>query len=166
MTNQTLKLYEYHVWANRRVFEHLHQLPEEVWSQQTTSVFPSVGALMSHIYAMDGMWLSVMQEAPFDEARALLMRLLEETKEVTLDELQERFERTAEDYRNFLASLDSNQAIAVAHPQYGSVQTPISELVQHVVNHGTYHRGNLTAMLRQCGHPGVPTDYMFYLYTV
>lgn len=166
MTNQTLKLYEYHAWANHRVFEHLQQLPEEVWTQQMTSVFPSVRALLSHIYAVDAMWLSVMQEAPFDEARALLKRLLEETKEVAIDELQERFERTAEDYRNFLAPLDAGQAISVSHPQYGSVLTPISDLVQHMVNHGTYHRGNLTAMLRQCGHPGVPTDYMFYLYTI
>ncbi|MEH7531611.1 DinB family protein, partial [Priestia megaterium] len=31
-------------------------------------------------------------------------------------------------------------------------------------NHGTYHRGNITAMLRQLGHPGVMTDYVLYLY--
>ncbi|WP_313897918.1 DinB family protein [Brevibacillus sp. FSL L8-0520] len=36
--------------------------------------------------------------------------------------------------------------------------------MQHVVNHGTYHRGNIAAMLRQQGYAGVPTDYVFYLY--
>ncbi|MFC0332820.1 DinB family protein [Paenibacillus sepulcri] len=29
-----------------------------------------------------------------------------------------------------------------------------------LVNHGTYHRGNITAILRQLGHPGTPTDYV------
>lgn len=33
-----------------------------------------------------------------------------------------------------------------------------------IVNHGTYHRGNLTVMLRQLGRSGVSTDYIFYLY--
>jgi uncharacterized damage-inducible protein DinB len=53
--------------------------------------------------------------------------------------------------------------MTIEHPQYGRLDTSISEIVQHVVNHGTYHRGNLTAMLRQQGHPGIATDYLFYL---
>jgi uncharacterized damage-inducible protein DinB len=36
--------------------------------------------------------------------------------------------------------------------------------MQHVVNHGTYHRGNITAMLRQLGSKGISTDFIFYLY--
>ncbi|MEK3724277.1 DinB family protein [Paenibacillus sp. FSL H8-0034] len=47
---------------------------------------------------------------------------------------------------------------------HDKLNVPLVELVQHVVNHGTYHRGNITAMLRQLGHKGVPTDYIFYLY--
>ncbi|UFJ42599.1 hypothetical protein LOK74_08945 [Brevibacillus humidisoli] len=42
--------------------------------------------------------------------------------------------------------------------------TSYSEVVQHVVNHGTYHCGNLTAMLRQMGYAGVPTDCEFFLF--
>jgi uncharacterized damage-inducible protein DinB len=37
-------------------------------------------------------------------------------------------------------------------------------MILHVVNHGTYHRGNITAMLRQMGYASVPTDYGIYLY--
>ncbi len=36
-------------------------------------------------------------------------------------------------------------------------------ILNHVVNHGTYHRGNVTAMLRQQGYAGVATDYLFFL---
>ncbi len=50
------------------------------------------------------------------------------------------------------------------HPNFGRLETQLSELVQHVVNHGTYHRGNFTTMLRQLGHQGASTDYIFYLY--
>ncbi|MEC5258611.1 DinB family protein [Bacillus amyloliquefaciens] len=30
------------------------------------------------------------------------------------------------------------------------------------MNHGTYHRGNISAMLHQMGYKGVPTDYIFF----
>nr|WP_255679561.1 DinB family protein [Brevibacillus humidisoli] len=50
------------------------------------------------------------------------------------------------------------------HPRFGELMTSYSEVVQHVVNHGTYHCGNLTAMLRQMGYAGVPTDCEFFLF--
>ncbi|MCM3024666.1 DinB family protein [Heyndrickxia ginsengihumi] len=37
------------------------------------------------------------------------------------------------------------------------------ELIQHIVNHGTYHRGNLAAMIRQLGYQGTSTDYITFL---
>ena len=36
-------------------------------------------------------------------------------------------------------------------------------MVLQVVNHATYHRGNITAMLRQMGHASVMTEYALYL---
>ena len=50
------------------------------------------------------------------------------------------------------------------HPKLGTLESTYADTILHVVNHGTYHRGNVTAMLRQLGHSGVPTDYMYYLY--
>lgn len=44
------------------------------------------------------------------------------------------------------------------------MNTSAAELVPHVVNHGTYHRGNITAMLRQMGYASTSTDYGLYLF--
>ena len=44
------------------------------------------------------------------------------------------------------------------------MKTAAADMILHVVNHGTYHRGNITAMLRQMGYASVPTDYGIYLY--
>ncbi|MEC2456617.1 DinB family protein, partial [Bacillus cereus] len=46
------------------------------------------------------------------------------------------------------------------------LETSILELVQHVVNHGTYHRGNITAMIRQLGHSSTMMDFVLYLHMV
>jgi uncharacterized damage-inducible protein DinB len=118
---------------------------------------------MSHIYSMDTMWLNVMQERPFDESRALVIRLLGESGTESIEGMERRFKETELAYENFLQAAELERKIALAHPVYGSIQTPLSDVLQHVVNHGTYHRGNLTAMLRQQGHGGIPTDYMLYL---
>ncbi|GIN72891.1 hypothetical protein J14TS2_33660 [Bacillus sp. J14TS2] len=37
-----------------------------------------------------------------------------------------------------------DKEICLEHPQFGRLETYLVELVQHVVNQGTYHRGNLT----------------------
>ncbi len=44
-------------------------------------------------------------------------------------------------------------------------ETSLSEMILHVVNHGTYHRGNISAMLHQLGDSSVMTDYAFYWYS-
>ncbi|MEV5027867.1 DinB family protein [Paenibacillus sp. LPE1-1-1.1] len=54
-------------------------------------------------------------------------------------------------------------SICIEHPKYGRLDTHFSDFVRRVVNHRSYHRGNATAMLRQLGYSGVPTDYLFYL---
>ncbi|AWB43307.1 damage-inducible protein DinB [Paenibacillus sp. CAA11] len=165
MNYQTKRLYEYHVWANQLVFAHLRKLPEEVWDHEVTSVFPSVSLLVSHIYAVDVMWLGVMKGSSFEEARALLMSSLQECKGASLESMEQRYAGIADSYRQFLSTCDAEKQIMITHPKSGSAKASIADMVQHVMNHGTYHRGNLTAMLRQSGHPGVPTDYAFYMFT-
>lgn len=39
----------------------------------------------------------------------------------------------------------------------------IADNVGHIVNHGTYHRGNITTFLRCQGYSGVSSDYIYFL---
>lgn len=38
----------------------------------------------------------------------------------------------------------------------------LEDLLRHVVNHSTYHRGQAAFLLRQLGHKALPTDYLLY----
>ncbi len=38
----------------------------------------------------------------------------------------------------------------------------VSDILFHIVNHSTYHRGQIALLLRQQGLEPVPTDYIFY----
>ncbi|WP_200416343.1 DinB family protein [Virgibacillus salexigens] len=48
----------------------------------------------------------------------------------------------------------------------GALLAYLSELVQHIVSHGTYHRRNLTDMICQHGYSSSPTEYALYPYEI
>ncbi|SEN73394.1 DinB family protein [Lihuaxuella thermophila] len=165
MKHHALQLYDYHVWANQRIVERLKELPEEICHKEIQSVFSSISEVLTHIYLVDTLWLSVMSGDSFDETMVKLERTKEETKGKTTGEMQTMFLDLSKQYKEFLDRReDLDQPVTYEHPRFGKLEASLSELVQHVVNHGTYHRGNITAMLRQLGHAGVSTDFVFYLY--
>ncbi|MGM0877844.1 MAG: DinB family protein [Bacillota bacterium] len=162
-----LQLYDYHVWANQRIFEHLKELPENIYHEKIESVFSSISEVLVHIYLTDTTWLGVMSEDRFDAIVELVKQLREKTKGKSIEEMETMFFDLSEQYNAFFdGQIDLDKPVTPEHPHLGRLETHLSELVQHVVNHGTYHRGNITAMLRQLGYPGVMTDYVVYLYTM
>ncbi len=77
------------------------------------------------------------------------------------------FENMANQYKDFLITIqDVNAVFVIENPYVGKLETSILELVQHVVNHGTYHRGNITAMIRRLGHSSTMMDFVLYLHMV
>ncbi|MGG1876702.1 DinB family protein [Paenibacillus cisolokensis] len=164
MLRHSDQLYDYHVWANDRVFAHLEQLPEEVFHAEVTSVFPSISQALGHIYLFDQLYLDVLGGVPNEEIFVKMPGWKEETQGKSVGEMRQLFANVTERYRDLLRRIpDPDKAMTIEHPRYGRLDTRFSDILQHVVNHGTYHRGNVTAILRQQGHPGVPTDYLFYL---
>ncbi|MCM3624422.1 DinB family protein [Brevibacillus borstelensis] len=165
MKHHAVQLYEYHIWANERIFQQLKELPEEACRQEIQSIFPSVYSALVHIYTADHIWLYAMAGESFEKIREAIGGITEETNGKSAEELQQLFRTASERYKEFLAGLpDLDATTQYRHPTYGVLETRYSDIVQHVVNHGTYHRGNIAAMLRQQGYAGVPTDYVFYLY--
>ncbi|WP_232242473.1 DinB family protein [Paenibacillus sp. GSMTC-2017] len=165
MTNHSLRFYEYHVWANKKIFNRLKELPQHLYTQEIQSVFSSVAKVMAHIYKVDCGWLDMllgksMNEALKDshsieadaEARSM------EELEVLYDDLSERFRACINEHA------DLEEEVTLDNPYAGKLNTRYSEFIVQVVNHGTYHRGNLSAMLRQLGHSSVMTEYGLFMY--
>ena len=45
---------------------------------------------------------------------------------------------------------------------FGVYKNPLYQSLQHLANHGTYHRGQIATMLRQHGAKPIATDLMHY----
>ncbi|MDV7765631.1 DinB family protein [Peribacillus sp. CSMR9] len=161
--NRATKMYDYHVWANQQVFQNLKQLPDGVYVDTIKSVFPSIKDVLVHLYATDITWLEIMKGSTIQDTFKKVERRREEVVGVSINELESCYDALAKYYYDFLATQpDLERTIVTEHPKKGVCEFVLADLIHHVVNHGTYHRGNVSAMLHQHGERGVPTDFVFY----
>lgn len=70
----------------------------------------------------------------------------------------ENYEKSLSIIENF----DLEQVIAYTNSHGVDLENKVKEILFHLVNHATYHRGQLMAELREAGLEAVSTDYIFY----
>ncbi|MFC0187441.1 DinB family protein [Fictibacillus aquaticus] len=145
-------LFAYHVWGTEKMLRHLEDKAEGFYNLEITSVFPSIKAVVDHVLEVDDLWFSRMI------GRTAGVILTESPKEA-----REKFSVLHEEITAYLNSVDPLENITYKTSQGETFQNSVEELITHLVNHGTYHRGNLSAMLRQQGIPGGSTDYIYFL---
>lgn len=164
MKDHSLQLLHYNRWATSTIYDHLRKLPAEKSHQQIKSVFPSVFDVLVHVYIIDSGWHSVLSKEyasdDYEAIRKSIDRLVQETRNNTLDELAGKHLDLLDRIATLIATRDKRTPEV-----YSGVPMTLADVVLHLVNHGTYHRGNISAMLHQVGYASVPTDYGFYLYT-
>lgn len=162
--NHPEQMFNYHTWANQTILGRIKELPSSVLSQEVGSSFPAIANALSHIYAVDKMWYLVLTGTGMTEALQATFAL-NGTILNSVDEYTDVFTRLSEQYREWFSSqTDFEQTIQLDNPYIGVRQTSLTEIVLQVVNHGTYHRGNITTMLRQLGHASTMTDFILFLY--
>jgi uncharacterized damage-inducible protein DinB len=107
----------------------------------------------------------VVSGKDLQHAMSLARERKEEIEAKSLVEMEQLFADLSERYKTFLSKEENlPKQLTIQHPAGGVMETTVGDLVPHVVNHGTYHRGNISAMLHQMGHASVPTDYGLYLF--
>lgn len=165
MTNFPLQFYQFNTWANEQIFKRLKELPEETYRQEVQSIFPSLSHVLAHVYLSDLGWFDVVSGKDLQHAMGLARERKEEIEAKSLAEMEQLFADLSERYKTFLSKEENlPKQLTIQNPAGGVMETTVGDLVPHVVNHGTYHRGNISAMLHQMGHASVPTDYGLYLF--
>lgn len=156
MNKQLIQLYDYNVWANERVMDHLDTLPGEVFLREVDLGFKSIAEVISHVVSADNIWFNrIKEEQDSIPAKKAFTDLKEARQE--MDELQSQI-------RDYVSSLsDTEKKVSYTMASGRQMENSIAEILQQVVNHGTYHRGNITTMLRSFGYQGVMTDYIAFL---
>jgi uncharacterized damage-inducible protein DinB len=170
-------LYAYNRWANARLFTALEKLSELQFTAPVQSSFPSIRETVFHIVAAEWLWLKRWQGnsprstlADPDLSPATWSTLspggrpsIEQL--ATLPALKAFADSIEQERHDFLRGLSEDvlQARLQFNDMAGTAYVePLVQLMLHLVNHGTYHRGQVTTMLRQVGAEAVALDMLYF----
>lgn len=152
------ELYAYNGWANERVRNSIQCLNTEVFKRDLEASFGSLQGTVTHLVSAQWNWLrrwkgQSISQAVSGEALA------------TPEEANRRWVEVDQALTSFVDELDTRrlqQSIVLKTSQGSSYSSLLWQAMLHVVNHSSYHRGQIAAMLRQVGAIPQGTDLMLY----
>jgi len=161
-----LLLYEYDRWANNKVLQAVSALSVEQFTRDLGGSFRSVRDTLLHIIAGEWGWLAFWKE-PSDSSGSLAdLRkrrdaLFKPEAFPNAVAVRAKWAEIERQQTEFLICL-TDQALARMLP-FRRTQVSLMHLMQHLVNHSTYHRGQIALMMRQLGVEPVATDFHVFL---
>ena len=152
-------LYDYNAWANHRSLDAAANLTTEQFTKpMASSFFIGAGYAGTHLRGGMRIWL----ERFSGRSPASLPDILECAD---VDSLRAKWAEQESRLLTFVGKLtqeDLNRVMEYNTLKFGVYKNPLWQSMQHVVNHGTYHRGQVTTLLRQLGAQPILTDLMHY----
>lgn len=151
-------LYDYTRWADVRMMDAVAKLTPEQFTKDLGSSLKSVRDTVVHLASAQWIWVTRWKgESP--------KAMWAAAEYPTLAAVRERWDPLAAELASFVAAQTED---SVAKPvNYRNLKgDPMSfvlgQLMLHAVNHSTYHRGQVTTLIRQLGAQPVSTDLVLY----
>ena len=150
----------YNSWANTKLLDAAAAAGDDGFAAEGGAFFGSLAGTLNHLLVGDRMWLrritgvgpahTRLDELPYPDLAAF------------------RPARAAEDAR-LIAVVDALTEDALAAPlTYRSVtghehRQPLAQVLAHLFNHQTHHRGQAHVLLTRLGQPSVEMDLIYFL---
>jgi uncharacterized damage-inducible protein DinB len=151
-------LYDYNAWANRRSLGAAEKLTAEQFVRPLGSSFSSVRDTLAHICGAEWIWLERFQ----GRSPAALPSVNQFQDVASLREHWLAQEQRLIAFVKGVTQSQLDSEMSYKTLKFGVYNNPLWQSMQHLVNHGTYHRGQVTTMLRQLGAEPVLTDLMHF----
>lgn len=146
-------------WANHKVVAWLGQLDQEMLYQETPSSYTSIDYTVQHILRTQRFWLLFIREL---DTNGFNWAVRERDAPNVLGELKEVSTQMKEDYSAF----SEQDLLKTLHFDMPWAKNDLSryEYIVHIINHGTFHRGQIVTMARAIGITEgiVNTDYNMF----
>jgi uncharacterized damage-inducible protein DinB len=145
----------YNNWASRVLLDAVRALPESELARPTGISHHSVLGTMTHLHFADWIWYTRVAEEIPKPAETM------EALEGEWPELQRRWET----FCDGLSDADLARPIPYRSIRGYDAVANVEQVVLHLVNHGTLHRGQVMGMIRQLGVVPPGTDLIHYYMT-
>lgn len=149
----------YHLWANQLIIERILQLPTELHEQKVVSSFPGLQATLMHIWDAESIWWQRMklQENIIVPSTNFTGGIVEISKSLMFQSRQ---------WQEWISHAQEHMfahEFIYYNTKKEKFKQSVYQVVLHVFNHGTYHRGQLVNILRQLGVDSIPqTDFIVW----
>jgi uncharacterized damage-inducible protein DinB len=147
MTLEEIKvLWDFNTWADGLVFDAVARLSTEQYRQDMQSSHGGIFSTLAHIVSTERGWLG-----RWTNERPMQQSSLQDVASV--EELRGHWQQVGEKMQQFLGTLSDAklQELLTTTSQTGQVTNSYWQMIQHVVDHSSYHRGQIVTMLRQSG---------------
>jgi uncharacterized damage-inducible protein DinB len=148
MTLQEIKtLHAFNAWATNKIFDAVAQIPEDAYFKDMKASHGSIHGTLAHLAAAEKIWLLRWLGTPEE-------KLVGIGEVPTLSDLKTAWEGVGYDMAKFLGTMTDRklQETFTMTNARGRVFTHTYwQAIQHVVDHSTYHRGQVVTLLRQQG---------------
>ena len=159
MTLQEVKMLSaYNAWATNRIFEALEALPAEEIMRDLKSSHGSIHGTLTHLVGAEKMWLSRMLGTP-DKS------MIKPPDVPTIADVKTTWEQTGFATAKFLGSMTDKklqETFTMSTASGKQFTHSFAQALQHVVDHSTYHRGQVITLMRQMGHTPPNTGMMSF----
>ncbi|WP_062052772.1 DinB family protein [Aquimarina longa] len=150
--NKIKELVNYNLWANKRLLTWLKTNGQESLTKECQSSFSNILNTVNHILDGQIFYYCILKEQP-----------LERSWENTIEEILKGLIEQSEVFVDYIKSQKSLHEFRFLKTKTLEGNFTQSELVQHCMNHSTFHRGQIITMGHQLGLTKAPsTDMLFF----
>ena len=159
-SNNLTFLTQYKTWADNIFYEAISQLPDKELTRERPMLFGNILSLLNHVYAMDKVWKSHLAGAPHNlqtrNPECLSSFATLRTDQVSINQWYQH-------YTDTLGLNKHSEIVNFTCIGAGEGQMRRFEIIQHVVNHASYHRGHIEGVLYQMSVEPPTTDIPVFL---
>ncbi len=150
-----LELFRFHIWRVKTLQEVTQQLKEDDLNQPLNGSFSSLLALMNHLCWAEMVWLDRLQNKPMPARISLdYQALIEHWNTIT---------SAWTNYLENASESDWSQTFQFKNSKGNSYENNLLEIVVHLIDHATYHTGQIMTAVRGMGYKPISSNYIHYL---
>jgi uncharacterized damage-inducible protein DinB len=151
-------LIDFNQWANRRIVAGTRSARSNDFARDLGTSFGSIRGTLVHIMWAEWIWLRRWQ----GQSPKQVFAAEDFADAAAIGERWKEIERGQHEFASQLTEPRLNQPVAYENLQGQRWEYTLGHMMQHVVNHSSYHRGQIVTLLRQLGASAPATDLLVF----